>query len=198
MIICVDRLARFTSTSLPGRNINSVSADVDRLLGPKSLEQLKTLETQINKKLQSNEPIDVEYWEQLLRNISVYKARAELKHVYKAVIDSRLQKLKEEQIAEAELVKEKLALLAYHPDSATQSAGFSLEASSPSESGVAPSLAYLKHLDPEPLLKISVEDKGIDVVGESDFMNKIVSLLACPSQYYSKLTSCNRLQSVSE
>lgn len=183
MVICIDRQAQLTSTGLPGRNTNSVSADVDRLLGPKSLEQLKTLETQINKKLQSNEPIDVEYWEQLLRNISVYKARAELKNVYKAVIDSRLQKLREDQIAEAELVKEKLALLSYHPDGATRNTGSNLEASTSSETAFTPSLTHSKHLDPEPLLKIRVEDQGIDVMDESDFINKTVSLTAHPSQH---------------
>ena len=183
MVICVERQARFTSTGLSGRNINSVSADVDRLLGPKTLEQLKTLETQITTKLQSNEPIDVEYWEQLLRNISVYKARAELKNVYRAVIDSRLQKLREEQKAEAELVKEKLALLAYHHDGGTQHTGFDLEAMSELKTTPRPSPTYSRHIDPEPLLRIRVEDKVIDVVDESDFMNKIVSLIARSSSH---------------
>ena len=182
MVICVDRRTRFTSISLPGRNTNPVSADINRLLRPKSLEQLKALEAQITKKLKSNEPIDVEYWEQLLRSISVYKAKAELKNVYKAVIDSRLQKLKEEQRAEAELVKEKLALLASHADDTTHPIGLDLEDQSILKATVTPNVPYSKHLDPEPQLKIRAEDKGVDVVEESDFMNKIVSVTARTSQ----------------
>lgn len=88
-----------------------MAADVDRLLTPKSLKELEVLEQQISGKLQSNEPIDVEYWEQLIRNMAVYKSRAELDAVYKTIIESRLNDLRQEQRGQAEQAKEKLRLV---------------------------------------------------------------------------------------
>lgn len=139
-----------------GRGVSSVSDDVDSLLGPKSLKELTSLEGQVKQKLESNEPIDVEYWEQLLRSIAVYKAKAELKQVYKSVIDSRLQVLKDQQILEADSVREKLTLL-----SAT---------SSQSPFGIR----YSKSIDPEPFLKIRPEDKALEVMDEAAFLSNIV------------------------
>ena len=139
--------------------MNTVSADVDRLLGPKSLNQLSTLEAQVNQKLQSNEPIDVEYWEQLLDNIVVYKAKAQLRKVYKAVIDTRLATLARQQIAEAHKIQ------------------FQLDASSNDVSGASGGngVPYSDYFDPDPLLKMCAEDKALEVVDESGFSNGIVS-----------------------
>ena len=85
--------------------------DIDRLLGPKSLDQLKVLEKQIARKLQSNEPIDIEYWEELLRSISVYKAKAQLDKFYRSIIHGRMAELRSEQQHEADLAKDKLRLV---------------------------------------------------------------------------------------
>ena len=161
----------------PGQTTNAVSADVDRLLSPKSLEELGVLEIQISKKLQSNEPIDVEYWEQLLQSVAVYKAKAQLKNVYKAVIDSRLKVLKEQQIAEAKLVQEKLSQLSSHAGQTLNSNSDQQDGQNPLETLQLPPVLYSKHLDPEPLLKIRPEDKGLEVLDESEFMDKIVSLV---------------------
>ena len=40
---------------------------------------------------------------------------------------------------------------------------------------VSPLLKYSRVLDPEPQLKIRVEDKTLDVIEESDFLSKRVS-----------------------
>lgn len=174
-IICEDRRSRMKPSTVSGRTVGSVSADVDRLLGPKSLEQLSVLGKQITEKLESNEPIDVEYWEQLLRNIGVYKAKAELKKIYKSVIDSRLQALKEQQVAEAELVREKLSLLSeYGRNPAGDPVGNAPLAGS--NGAVLHSISYSAHVDPEPMLKVRAEDKNLEVVEESEFLSKIVNL----------------------
>ncbi len=149
-----------TPLATQARAASSVSADVDRLLSPKSLMDLEALEKQVSNKLQSDEPIDVEYWEQLLRNVSVYKSRAELNSVYKTIIESRLTDLRQEQRAEASSIRDKLALLL--PESA--------------KSGVQTSSApHSQRLDPEPSLKIRPEDKSLDVIDEGDFLEKSVS-----------------------
>lgn len=140
-----------------------MSADVDRLLSPKSLEELEVLESQMTRKLQSNEPIDVEYWEQLLRNVAVYKSRAELKAVYKTIIESRLNDLRQEQRGEASYMKEKLSLL--------------LNNSSGALISQSPIVGYSRHLDPEPLLKLRTEDKSLDIIDEQAFLDKNVRLI---------------------
>ena len=173
-MICKDYQNNLAPAVSRGRSISSVSADVDRLLGPKTLTELENLEKQISSKLQSNEPIDTEYWEQLLRNVAVYKSRAELNTVYKNIIKSRLSDLRHEQRAEAVLVGDKLALL-QNISNANQlpSDGATSIAESPNVG--QPSLKYSRSLDPEPLLKLRAEDKGLDTIDEKEFLDKVIS-----------------------
>ena len=118
------------------------------------------LEKQISGKLQSDEPIDVEYWEQLLHNVSVYKSRAELTAVYKTVIDSRLRDLRQEQQADAFSTRNKLALLLTH----------SHDNHSPVNTP-----QHSRQIDPEPSLKIRAEDKAREVIDEQEFLDRNVS-----------------------
>lgn len=173
-VICKDYQDRFAPVASREPSSSSVSADVDRLLSPKTLTELENLEKQISGKLQSNEPIDVEYWEQLLRNVAVYKSRAELNAVYKNIIESRLNDLRHEQRAEAVLVRDKLGLLTgisslkdLEPDGTTSV----VDHLNPESL----SLMYSQNLDPEPLLKLRAEDKGLDTVDEKEFMDKLAS-----------------------
>lgn len=152
-----------------------MSADIDRLLNSKTLQELSTLETQVSEKLQSDEPIDVEYWAQLLGSIGVYKAKAVLNQVYGSIIDSRLTDLRNQQTAEATNVKEKLALLvldfAEFPKHPCESPGL---AKMPSILSAQP-VTYSRRLDPEPFLKLRPEDKIYELTEEGDFLDKIVS-----------------------
>ena len=161
LVICKDHQKRLTTSHSHARSTNSVSADVDRLLRPKSLEQLEGLEKQISKKLQSNEPIDVEYWEQLLQSVAVYKSRAELNAVYKSIIQSRLADLRAGQALEATKLSEKLAVV--------------LEDAELSTSTGATSIPHTTKLDPEPMLRLRTEDRNLDTIEEKDFMEKISS-----------------------
>ena len=173
-VICKDYQDKLAPAASYGRSASSVSADVDRLLSPKTLTELENLEKQISGKLESNEPIDVEYWEQLLRNVAVYKSRADLDAVYKRIIKSRLDDLRQEQRAETMLVRGKLALLT--------STSISVDPGSDSMTSIVhtshadpQSLQYSRNLDPEPLLKLRAEDKGLDTIDEKDFMEKLAS-----------------------
>jgi hypothetical protein len=168
-VICRDRSQTSSATGPEGRAVNSVAADINRLLGPKSYEQLETLEGQITRKLQSNEPIDVDYWEQLLRSLTVWKARAKLKKVYQSVIEGRLQELRNHQREEAILMQKKLA---------------------PLVSGMRSDLNIggLQSLDPEPLLQLRSEDKGLEMIDEEAFLGRVV----CPSPTPSQLTMTNK------
>ena len=166
-VICKDHQSNLEPTKPLGRSVNAVSLDVERLLGPKSLEQLIILEKQISSKLQSDEPIDVEYWEHLLRSIAVYKAKAELGKLYKSIIEGRLKDLRHEQQREAESAREKLSLVLVGADACKSS----------SSEGEAPSMSrveYMRLLDPEPHLKLRSQDKALDVVREQEFLDHIV------------------------
>ena len=166
--ICRDRQRTISPNTSHGRShANAVSTDVDRLLGPKSLDQLKSLEKQIESKLQSNEPIDIEYWEQLLRSIAVYKAKAELDHTYKSIIQGRMANLRLEQKDEAEVAKHKLSLVLGDSD------GFELSVSNVGPLS-RPQIAYSRLLDPEPHLKLSSDDKTFEVMQETEFVDRIV------------------------
>lgn len=144
-------------------------------MSPKSLEELNALEKQIDGKLQSKEPIDVEYWEQLLRNVAVYKARAELDAVYKSIIESRLDELKHEQREQAVQAKEKLRLILNNVDS---TGDVPTEARNPEDNasfGRGSEIQYSRELDPEPLLKLHPEEKGLDIIDERAFLERTVS-----------------------
>lgn len=164
-IICRDR----QKTSAPeGRALSSVAADINRLLSSKTYEQLQTLEVQVKRKLNSNEPIDTDYWEELLRSLAVWKARARLRNVYQAVIDERVRDLRRQQKEEAESIREKLAPLA--PVIAGD--GSQLVSIDPAE---------FDGLDPDPLLQVRPEDKGLEIMDESVFLRQVVGASAIPT-----------------
>jgi hypothetical protein len=77
------------------RAVSSVTSDVDKILGPKNLEQLEKLDNQIQAKLRSDEVMDTDYWEQLLKSLQVYKAKAKLKIIYDTIQDNRMKRLVE-------------------------------------------------------------------------------------------------------
>ena len=173
-MICRDYQTKLAPIGSQSRAARSVSIDIDRVLSPKSLKELDALETQISAKLRSNEPIDVEFWEQLLSSIAVYKAKAELNDVYKSIVDSRLVNLRQQQVSEATAVKEKLALLLTGSNPLPK---FASSRSVPDNAVSSSKLlvSYSPQLDPETLLKLRSEDRVYDVVEEADFVNKIVS-----------------------
>lgn len=93
--LCADRKSKLAPQGREDRVVSSVSDDIDKILGPKTYEQLEALEKQIKTKLRSDEDIDTDYWEQLLRSLLVWKARAKLRRVYEEIRKKRLEQLKE-------------------------------------------------------------------------------------------------------
>ena len=167
-VICRDHQRKAVEMTPEGRAVSSVSSDIDRLLAPKTFEELEVLEKQIFRKLNSDEPIDVDYWEQLLRSLTVWKARATLKKVYQSVIASRLEEMRKQQQGEAEILREKLQVVL---DGTLR---ISDEEGIPRGSGANLASKSSQNLDPEPLLKIRGEDKGLEVQDESSFLAKVV------------------------
>jgi hypothetical protein len=176
-IICNDRREKLKPQGPEGRAVNSVASDVDKLLGPKTYEQLEALEKQIRTKLRSNEPIDTDYWEQLLRNLLIWKAKAKLKKVYQSVLDSRLETLRKQQLEDAKGVQAKLQEILMGPSLVIEE-GSENSAGDRSVSQLIrrqPAFQYNPSHDPEPLLKLHNEDKSTEVVDESVFLHKVVA-----------------------
>lgn len=86
----------------------AVNQDIQRILSGKTVSQLSVLKDQIISKLKSNEPIDVEYWENLLKELVVFKSKAKLNEIHQELLSARLQQLRERQREEALKVQEEL------------------------------------------------------------------------------------------
>lgn len=92
--LVADRRQKLKPSGPEGRALATVASDVDNILSPKSLEQLEALEKQIRAKLASDGPIDTDYWEELLKSLLVYKAKAKLKRVCATIKAARVELLK--------------------------------------------------------------------------------------------------------
>jgi hypothetical protein len=155
-LICKDQLGKYRSAAPSARGISTVSADVEKLLGPKTYEELEVLEKQIKRKLNSNEPIDVDYWEYLLKSLQTFKAKARLRKVSRAIVNNRLQVLRKQQEDEANHARSRLRTF-------VENLGPAAAADRRDSSS----------LDPEPLLRLSAEDKGLSSVDERSFLQAV-------------------------
>ncbi|PWW72209.1 hypothetical protein C7212DRAFT_303292 [Tuber magnatum] len=171
-IICRDRRDKSKESAPEGRAVSSVAGDVDKLFSSKSLEELQTLEAQIVRKLNSNEPIDVDYWNELLRSLRVWKAKASLKKIYGDVIKSRLEILVRQQKEEAKTVRAKLEAILSGPKGVPE--GLQSEDEKKNvvykESRVVP---YTTEMDPEPMLRLRHEEKGLESADEKAFLEHL-------------------------
>ena len=77
IVVAEDRRVRMqaTSSSLAKGAYDAVSKEAEIMISGKSYDQLVTLQEQIQRKLAGNEPMDIEYWEGLLKALTVWKSR---------------------------------------------------------------------------------------------------------------------------
>jgi hypothetical protein len=152
-ILCKDYARKRHQSQPEGRTMISVSSDIDRLLSPKSFEELEKLEGQIRKKLSSKEPIDTDYWQQLLDSLLVWKAKAKLKKVSETVLAARVQSLKREMEKEASTLRQSMQET-HHKALANRSN---------------------KNLDPDPFLQLRQQDKILPAVDETVLLSSIAA-----------------------
>ncbi|KAL3425393.1 hypothetical protein PVAG01_02184 [Phlyctema vagabunda] len=174
-IICSDRRQKLKPLGPEQRAVSSVAADVDKLLGPKTYEQLETLEKQIRTKLRSNDDIDVDYWEQLLKSLLIWKAKAKLKKVYQSILDSRLDTLRKAEQESAQAAQSSLRALLMGPVPVLEEGQEMMDISGAQKQQTQPPLNYSSKFDPEPLLKLRNDEKASEVVDEATFLNRIVA-----------------------
>lgn len=159
--ICKDRRKNLDDTQPAARGVSSVGSDLDKLLRPKSLEELEKLEKQIRSKLSSNEPIDTDYWEHLLKSLLTYKAKAKLRKVSESILNARIGGLRKQQAAEASALKARLE------------AGLSHGANGDDRAVDSRGSDERHPLDPEPLLRLRQEDKSLESMSDKDFAQKV-------------------------
>ncbi|PNS13917.1 hypothetical protein CAC42_1408 [Sphaceloma murrayae] len=154
-LVCRDRRQE-DADSHAGQGVSAVAAQLDRVLGPKNLKELEALEKQVRQKLRSDEAIDVDYWENLLKRLAVHKARAQLRKVTMDVMGARMKSLRDESRQEARAFRDEVRrpLAA----SATVAAAKQIDTSS---------------LDPDSCLRISTTDRKVPVVQHVDFCQRV-------------------------
>jgi len=54
---------------------STVQTEISTLLQGKSYEELTDLQKQVQAKLTGSEPVDVDYWENLLKSLVIWKAK---------------------------------------------------------------------------------------------------------------------------
>ncbi|KAL9939304.1 hypothetical protein V8E36_002117 [Tilletia maclaganii] len=122
LIVCNDKLeelrsvpgAQSTSSTpaaaMPNQIDPQVRAEMNTMLASKTADQLNKLQTSVRAKLSSGEPVDVEYWESLLRLITVWRARSKLRDLHEVVLQNRLEYLRKKQRDEARRMQEQLEM----------------------------------------------------------------------------------------
>lgn len=166
----------------------TVNQDIHRVLSGKTVSQLSVLQNQIQKKLASNEPIDVEYWENLLKELVIYKAKARLNDMHQEILAARLEQLRNKQREEALKVQEELERvlsmqerevhgqgvvagegIASEPvdEALTEAQDQSFMKSDATKSNGANSLLleeYNRAMSPEPMTSLNREDRELEIV----------------------------------
>lgn len=172
-VICRDRWEKSQASAPEGRAVSSVAGDVDKLFGSKKLEELEALEKQIVAKLNSDEILDVDYWNELLRSVRVWKAKASLKKVYADVISNRLTILVNQQKEEARTVRAKLEAILGGTKEVLEEGALPEEHSMPISYLEGRVVPYSREMDPEPMLRLRHDEKALESCDEKEFLQHL-------------------------
>ena len=158
--VCRDRLEATKHGVGDARGVESVSSDASKIVKLMTYNELVTLEQQINTKLSSNLPVNTEYWHSLLRAVTLYKAKAQLKSLVDQARTSQNRSLDDKQSEKALRCVRSLG-----SDSGLAASGLTSSLNRPQA-----------QLDPEPLLKVPLSCKSRPIVDENVWLSRVVSL----------------------
>jgi hypothetical protein len=176
----------------------TVNQDIHRVLSGKTVAQLSVLQDQIVRKLNSNEPIDVEYWENLLKELVIYKAKAKLNDMHQEILTARLQQLRNKQREEALKVQEELERVLSMQEAEVHGQGvragegmqidpvdedmteaqdesFIRESNHRPSSGGLLLEEYSRAMSPEPMTDLNREDRELEIVDPVEDLTELVS-----------------------
>lgn len=97
LLVCDEQVSASSGERPPNRLDPSIVRDIDQLLSDKSAAELLDLQTSIRAKLRSGEPLDVEYWEEMLRRLVVWRSKAKLRESAQTVTAYRRARLYDAQ-----------------------------------------------------------------------------------------------------
>ncbi|KZT20735.1 hypothetical protein NEOLEDRAFT_1140254 [Neolentinus lepideus HHB14362 ss-1] len=173
MVVCKDRLDRIKADQRMGvEAAAAVEAQVNALLSGKSYDHLVALQKQIQAKLTSGEPVDVDYWENLLKKLLVWKAKAKLKSFHEVVVRNRLEQLRKRQRDEALQAQEELLA-----GVANRAMNSTADTPAPSTDAAEREVVLAEDIEPynrsmsPPLVditKLPFEERQIDIVTEEE------------------------------
>ncbi|CAG8608843.1 3898_t:CDS:10, partial [Diversispora eburnea] len=178
IVVCDDKLSELQEDekNAAANVIAPVKEDINNMLAGKTYEQLNKLQAQIQQKLSGNEPVEVEFWEQQLKALTVWKAKAKLKSMHEIVLQKRLEQLRRKQRQEAIKVQEELeSALTSHGAHHIHPVGQETTVEEVEEEIPEPVVEeYDPSMSPEPMPRLSREDKQSEVIDpEEDWKNLI-------------------------
>lgn len=180
MVICKDQLDRIkTNKRLGVEAAAAVETDITALLQGKTYDHLVVLQKQVQAKLSSGEPIDVDYWEALLKKLLVWKAKAKLKALHEVVVRNRLEQLRKRQRDEALQAQEELLAGVAKSASRGEARGVVIPVAGGSEYEAGPVEdieEYDRSMSP-PLLdirKLPYEERQIDIITPLDELRALL------------------------
>ncbi|KAI9003100.1 mid region of cactin-domain-containing protein [Gaertneriomyces semiglobifer] len=96
IVVCEDELTKHRGHDHTGGAVSAqVAEDVERMFMNKTYDQLSLLQKQIEQRLAGGHgPVDVEYWETVIRALVVWKAKTKLRDMHAFLLTKRLERLK--------------------------------------------------------------------------------------------------------
>lgn len=158
----------------------SVKSDITNLLRGKSLDELRQLQESVRAKLSSGDPIDVEYWEGLLKELAVWMAKAKLKAMHEVVLRNRLEHLRLRQRDEAAQVQKELADTV--EEEAAASLAVAAAAANAPPAGEEPEAIVREEwspaMAPKAVAKVPMEDQNLQLLDADEELKQLASQLS--------------------
>ncbi|OMJ26795.1 Cactin, partial [Smittium culicis] len=115
MLVCDSRRQRLKEIDSSTGVSKAVEQEIITFLNKKSKEDLDIIESEIQQKFQSNLPIDSDYWEQVLKQMVVEKAKLKIDEYHNKVISNLLTQTRRKQLDDAAKHQHELALYLSNP-----------------------------------------------------------------------------------
>ncbi|KAJ3332636.1 hypothetical protein HDU76_013591 [Blyttiomyces sp. JEL0837] len=111
LIVCDDELATHRALAAGGgrksRAAEAVEEEITNMLSGKTYEQLVKIQGQVERRLAGDDgPVDVEFWEAVMKALVVWRAKARLRDMHKFLLKKRLEHLKTRAAEEADEKKD--------------------------------------------------------------------------------------------
>ncbi|CAG8509629.1 3139_t:CDS:10, partial [Cetraspora pellucida] len=174
IVVCEDKLSELQEDEKNhAMNIIApVKDDINNLFAGKTYEQLNVLQAQIQQKLSGKEAVEVEFWEQQLKALTVWKSKAKLKAMHEIVLRKRLEQLRRKQRQEAIKVQEELesaiASHAHHIQMESEGQDVIIEEDTDYTIG-----EYDRSMSPRPLSKLFKEDKQYEIIDPDEDLREL-------------------------